>query len=145
MKKILHNLHLLLFFVFLYLIYYFLLKNSTQGIVPITNNGSPYLNKKDILLWNILPGKMTSILKNNSFADLGCEFTACSVVSDRRTRAVSSYDAVVFNMNVLHYAGELPWLTQNYSRSKNQRFIFFSQEPPMYIFTCISIIPINNF
>ena len=90
---------------------------------------------KHILLWNSLPGKMSSLLTlsdNNFFLHNGCELTDCHITSDRsNSKPIHSYDAVVYNMNVLHYSRELPWLVKNYSRSQNQRFVFFSQEPPM--------------
>ena len=44
---------------------------------------------------------------------------------------MSSYDAVVFNMNVLHYSGKLPWNEADYWRNPKQRFVFMSMEPPM--------------
>ena len=92
--------------------------------------------KKHILLWAILPGKMTSSILGGSpgresFFRLGCEFTDCYVTEDRNSRSMDSFDAVIFNMNVLINGGELPWLSRYYNRSNNQRFIFFSQEPPM--------------
>jgi len=35
-------------------------------------------------------------------------------------------------MNMLHYDGEIPWAEKDYSRNSYQRFIFFSQETPIY-------------
>ena len=73
--------------------------------------------KKHILLWNSLPGKMSSLLTlcgNNFFLHNGCEFTEYHVTSDRTSKPIHFYDAVVFNMNVLHYSKELHRLVKNY-------------------------------
>lgn len=91
--------------------------------------------KHQILLWNRLPGRMDDILGTGSegFFRHGCEFTNCYVTSsDRNKRPIHTYDAVVFNMNVLHQSSTAPWAVQNITRNGNQRFVFFSQEPPMY-------------
>ena len=62
------------------------------------------------------------------------------MTGDRNKRPISTYDAVVFNMNVLHSSGIAPWAVPNFTRSENQRFVFFSLEPPMYITIIISYI-----
>ena len=93
--------------------------------------------KKNILLWNALPGKMSSILGTgrDGFIRMGCQYTNCYASSDRSassSQPIHSYDAVVFNMNVLCNSDQkFPWLTPNYSRNGNQTFIFFSEEPAM--------------
>ena len=90
---------------------------------------------KYILLYNILPGLMTPLLGNGQEGFThGCDVTECYIVNDLKqyNRPMDSYDAVIFNMNVLHNSGKLPWKEVNYSRKSNQRFVFFSQEPPMY-------------
>jgi len=93
--------------------------------------------KKNILLWNALPGKMSSILGTGreGFIRMGCEYTNCYVSSDRSaggSQPIHSYDAVVFNMNILYNSDtKFPWLTPNYSRNRNQMFVFFSEEPAM--------------
>jgi len=90
--------------------------------------------KHQILLWNRLPGRMDDILGTDSegFFRQGCEFTNCYVTSsDRNKRPIHTYDAVVFNMNVLYQSGTAPWTVQNFTRNGNQRYVFFSQEPPM--------------
>ena len=113
-------------------------------------NSSPIRNplkiirqkKQQILIWDALPGRMSDILGGGSdgFFRLGCEFTNCYVTGDRNKRPISTYDAVVFNMNVLHSSGIAPWTVTNFTRSENQRFVFFSLEPPMYITIIISYI-----
>ena len=92
---------------------------------------------KYILLYNDLPGGITNSLLGigrESFIRYGCDVTECYLVNNRQKsqRSMSSYDAVVFNMNVLHYSGKLPWNEADYSRNLNQRFVFASMEPPMF-------------
>ena len=93
--------------------------------------------KKNILLRNALPGKMSSILGTGrgGFIRMGCQYTNCYVSSDRSassSQPIHSYDAVVFNMNVLFNSHtKFPWLTPNYSRNGNQTFVFFSEAPAM--------------
>ena len=92
--------------------------------------------KKQILLWNNLPGRMSDTLGTgrDGFFRHGCEFTNCYVTNDRNKAPIHTYDAVVFNMNVLHHFGPVPWTVPNFTRNENQRFVFFSQEPPMYVY-----------
>jgi len=95
---------------------------------------------KTILLWNRLPGVMNSFLGTGSDGFLrryGCEVTDCHVEDgqnkqQQRNRSMDSYDAVVFNMNILIYSDKLPWTADSYSRSPKQRFVFLSQEPPVH-------------
>ena len=107
--------------------------STTTPIIPAN-----YRPNKTILLWNRLPGVMNSFLGTgrDGFLRYGCEVTDCHVEDGQQqqqnNRSMDSYDAVVFNMNVVHYSGVLPWTTSSYSRSPKQRFVFFSQEPPMY-------------
>jgi hypothetical protein len=125
-------------------------RNITMNNKPSNNNNSntsmiqapsaafvhgEKIISKTILLWNLLPGKMSSVLGTgrDGLIRMGCEITDCYVTNDGsgRGKPIHSYDAVVFNINVLHYSAQLPWLVPNYSRNKSQIFVFLSQEPPM--------------
>ena len=130
--------------------------NQEQNDLPRTKNIRGVIivrqqNKKQILLWNRLPGRMNEILGTGSdgFFRLGCEYTNCFVTQDvdETERPIHTFDAVVFNMNVLHHMGPWPWTIQNFTRNhEKQRFVFFSQEPPMYVidnFICNSIWLLN--
>ena len=92
---------------------------------------------KYILLYNDLPGGITNSLLGigrEGFIRYGCDVTECYLVNSRQKshRFMDSYDAVVFNMNALHYSRKLPWNEADYSRNSNQRFVFMSMEPPMF-------------
>ena len=91
---------------------------------------------KSILLYNDLPGGITNSLLGTGrdvFVRYRCDVTDCFLVNDRQKskRSMSSYDAVVFNMNALHYSGKLPWNEADYWRNPKQRFVFMSMESPM--------------
>ena len=114
--------------------FFFVFLKKSNRISNEDENTQPTV--KYILLYNILPGLMTPLLRNGREAFLRhrCDVTECYVVNDLRrfNRSMDSYDAVVFNMNVLHYSGKVPLEEGDYSRNSKQRFVFFSQEPPMY-------------
>ena len=89
---------------------------------------------KYILVWNALPGPMSSLLGTGQvpFLRHGCDVTECHVEhrAHKPNRSMDSFDAVVINMRDLHFYGPVPWMTSSYSRSLEQRFVFFNQEPP---------------
>lgn len=131
-----------LFFVTILLLIYALSSNIKEQHDDLPDDASPKnllreiiiaRSKKQILLWNRLPGRMNEILGTGSdgFFRHGCEYTNCFVTQDIEERPIETFDAVVFNMNVLHHFGPWPWTVQNFTRSESQRFVFFSQEPPM--------------
>ena len=96
----------------------------------------PISNKrpiKYILLWNVLPGKMNSLLGfggQKPFERFGCEYTECFLEVDRTYLPIERYDAVVFTMNSIGSKDVLKE-TRN-PRRKDQRFIFLSLESPVY-------------
>ena len=131
----------LLFFATFLLVIYMLSSNKDLHDSPPARTKNVFRgvivrSKKQILLWNRLPGRMNEILGTGSdgFFRHGCEYTNCYVTQDEEEeRPIHTFDAVVFNMNVLHHVGPWPWTVSNFTRSENQRFVFFSQEPPMYV------------
>ena len=99
--------------------FFLIFEESNRILIEDDNNFLPTQpTVKYILLYNILPGLMTPLLRNGREAFLRhrCDVTECYVVNDLRrfNRSMDSYDAVVFNMNVLHYSGKVPWEEGDY-------------------------------
>ena len=75
---------------------------------------------KYILLWNEMPDKMTPFLGTGREGLLrhGCDVSECYIVNHEQrhlsNKSMDSYDAVVFNMNKLHYFGPIPWTAKEY-------------------------------
>ena len=91
---------------------------------------------KYILLWNVLPGKMNSLLPGSGgqkpFQQFACEYSDCFLEPDRNYLPIERYDAVVFTMNSIA-SKDLLAKTRN-RRRKDQRFVFLSLESPVYTF-----------
>lgn len=87
---------------------------------------------KNILLWNGYDRIETGIFLQESMLNHMCPFKNCKVTSDRQlVESLSQFDAIIFNMAVLHQltSDKLP---PSNLRRIHQRYIFFTQESPYY-------------
>ena len=105
---------------------------------------------KFILLWNA-PQRIETLIfgsGHDSFVDHGCPVSDCYIVNSPYQypkRPLDSFDAIIFNLND-QFNSQMPSneSTQS-SRRLQQRFIFFTQEPPPHINNIISGYRANYF
>ena len=87
---------------------------------------------KSILLWNG-PQRAEVIVFGNGrevFKQQGCPVHHCEIIVSPwqyPERPLDSYDAIVINLNDEMWLDELP---NSENRKENQRYVFFTQEPP---------------
>ena len=79
-----------------------------------------------------MAGIMSDIIGVGNSGFSNCDVYKCYIEHDRLKQPMNYYDAVVFNMNLLHYSGKFPWEDNYFSRLTQQIFVFMSLEPPMY-------------
>ena len=111
-------------------------KQTESTLLPSSSYSNESSSFKYILLWNRLPGVMTSSIGNGRDALLrhGCDVTNCYVIDglNHKKRSMDSYDAVIFNSNALYDSRVIPWTKSSFSRSQKQRFVYFTIESPIY-------------
>ena len=61
-----------------------------------------------------MPGLMSEIIGVGKNGFSNCEFNQCYIEHDRYKNEMKSYHSIVFNMNALHYSGQLPWQDKNF-------------------------------
>ena len=88
---------------------------------------------KNILLWNGYERVEISSFGtgHEPFVD-NCSVSDCFMTSDRSSVDFGDFDAVVFNVPVLGPTGTPDRLPAPHWRKPQQRFVFFSQESPVY-------------
>lgn len=86
---------------------------------------------KTILIWNAYSRFELEIFGEGSdtFASHNCPINNCLITKNRSWAALHDFDAVIFNMPPLSI---YKFPVDDYRR-QDQRYIFFSQEPPPYI------------
>lgn len=98
------------------------------------DDGSPVLVKttnktKTILIWNAHARIELEVFGEGSLAFQSCPINQCFITQNRSMAPLSQFDAIVFNMPPL----SVRVLPIDEHRRLEQRYIFFSQEPPTYI------------
>lgn len=86
---------------------------------------------KTILIWNPFSRFELKVLGKGQepFTQHGCPINACSITTNRSLAPMHTFDAIIFNMPPLAIAS----FPRDEHRRPDQRYIFFSQEPPSYI------------
>lgn len=83
---------------------------------------------KNILLWNGYERiEMNVFLRG--FHTNSCPYINCRVTTDRHSNWLGKFDAIIFNMAVIHQTDKLP---PTNTRESHQKYIFFTQESPFY-------------
>ena len=95
------------------------------------NNNSNSSITKTILIWNAHSRFELDVFGQGRqpFVDNGCRVSDCFITKNRSWAALHQFDAVIFNMPPL----SIHKLPVDRHRRADQRYIFFSQEPPTYI------------
>ena len=105
---------------------------------------------KFILLWNA-PQRIETLIfgsGHDSFVDHGCPVSDCYIVNSPYQypeRPLDSFDAIIFNFNDQFYRKMPSNESTIFSRRLQQRFIFFTQEPPPHINKILSGYRANYF
>lgn len=88
---------------------------------------------KNILLWNGYDRiEMKVFLRSLPNISNSCPYRNCRVTTDRRSNLLGKFDAIIFNMAVLHQLEKSDKLPPADTRESHQYYIFFSQESPFY-------------
>lgn len=86
---------------------------------------------KSILIWNAYSRFELQVFGEGQdpFLDNNCPISDCFITQNRSWKALHEFDAVIFNMPPL---SRFKFPLDEHRRA-DQRYIFFSQEPPTYI------------
>lgn len=102
-----------------------------QSIIPASNaKESVSSTTKTILIWNAHSRFELEVFGEGrlEFAD-HCPINDCYITQNRSFKAIQDFDAILFNMPPL----SIHKFPLNEPREPGQRYVFFSQEPPVYI------------
>lgn len=111
---------------------YFIKSTETQTKDLKSHNGKSFravADSKKILFWNDFFGvtDYSFGLGEEPFSKFNCPVRSCFITSDKRWIPVDQFDAIVF-----HGPEYNPVIKSDFPspRSKNQRYVYFSQESP---------------
>ena len=115
-------------FIFFTICYY---QSNLEFVIPSTTtvNRNVQNQAKSVLIWNAYKRFELEFLGDGHKPFSQCPIKDCFITQNRSLAPLHEFDAVLFNMPPL----SIYKFPVNEPRRPDQRYIFFSQEPPTYI------------